>query len=103
VKIYAGTVPRNGQYALRTVVGGRTDERFVSVYDDRLESEVAPLDAEGESRVVEQFGWRILRDEAEVRRYLAESTGGREAYVWLIGLLLALLFVESWLTWKVGA
>ncbi len=103
VKIYAGTVPRNGLYALRTVIGGRTDERFVSVYDDRLESEVAPLDAEGESRVVEQFGWRILRDEAEVRRYLAESTGGREAYVWLIGLLLALLFAESWLTWKVGA
>jgi hypothetical protein len=102
VKFYAGTLTLNGVYALRTVVGSRTEERLVSVYDDRAEGEVAPFTAQEESRLVEQFGWRILRDEGEVRRYLSESGGGRETYVWLIGLLLVLLFAESWFSWKVA-
>lgn len=102
VKTYTGTLALNGLYALRTVTGGKTEERLVSVYDDRSEGEVAPLTAPDESRLVEQFGWRILRNTAEVRRYLAESGGGRETYVWLIALLLLLLFAESWLSWKVA-
>ncbi len=103
VRLHTGRLPRNGLYAVRGVDSGSGGtERLVAVYDERAESDVAPLD---EARLVwlaEHLDLQMVDDEAGLLAFLDRLAGRREMYVALIAALLLLLFGESLLSWKVG-
>ena len=75
----------------------------------------AELSAEAARTFLGILWWLLVRhteppgaehSHAEVARilhHLEESAAGREIYAWLIGSLVGLLFLESWLSWKVGS
>ncbi|MBF0245642.1 MAG: hypothetical protein HQL31_10300, partial [Planctomycetes bacterium] len=101
--VCAAGLASNGQYVVRSADGKDSAETLISIYDGREEGEVQALTELEVTKLQQVGGWEIIRDARMLDEFLRKQAGGQEIYAWLIGAWLALLFVESWLSWKVGS
>jgi hypothetical protein len=101
--MFGGNLKHNGLYVVRPQSETEREQRYVGIYDDRTEGDTAPLSTAREEEIARKLGARIIDSEQRLADYLEESRGGRDISNLLLVVGLAVLFVESLLTLRIGA